>query len=147
MRIEDLPKSAKRKLEEQRSLRNEGERERVETQKSRSNNKPFKTKVGDSIKLLENREKTLQELQQEYKIDGAADVICNTQKLQKVNVRDVFNVARTAGHFGMFCSCGVLCAADIFYLDESLSQTQGFLVKLFQSFPEQFEPVDRYFTG
>ena len=95
----------------------------METLKSSSNNKPLKHKVGDSIKLLENRDKTLLELQKEYKIDGAADVICNTQELQKVNVRDIFNVARTAGHFGMFCPCGVLCAADIFYLDESLSQT------------------------
>ena len=72
MRVEDLPKSAKRKLEKWRSLRSEEERQRGETQKRRSNNKPFKTKVGDSIKLLE--------------------------------LELPFKVARTAGHFGMFCS-------------------------------------------
>ena len=102
-------------------LRDNDEKRRVEFLES-SPNKPFRYKIGESVEVLRNRGETLLELEQEYQIDGNVDVICNTQKLEKVNVRKEFKVARTAGHFGMFCSCGIVCAADIFFLDESLSQ-------------------------
>ena len=100
-----------------------------------------------SIKLLENRTETLAKLQKEYEIASDMDVICNTQKLDKVKARDLFRVARSAGHFGLFCSCGVVHAMEIFYLDESLSQVWGFLAKLVRDFPSQFEPLDSYFIG
>ena len=102
-------------------LREEDEKRKVEMENGITH-KPFKYKAGNSIRLLEDWKETLSELKQEYQVDAAVDVICNTQKLEKVNVREVFKLARTAGHFGMFCSCGIVCAAEFFFLDESLSQ-------------------------
>ena len=71
---------------------------------------------------MENRVETLAELSDEYRIDGSLNVVCNTQKLQKMSAVDLFRVARTAGHFGFCCACGIVRAIEIFYLDESLSQ-------------------------
>ena len=82
----------------------------------------FKYQVGRTVKLLENRKETLRVLKKEYTIDSTVSVLCNTQKLEQVTARDLFRLARTAGHFGIFSPCGICCAADIFYIDESLSQ-------------------------
>ena len=81
-----------------------------------------RSKVSDSIQLLENRNETLRQLREEYKVDGSLEVVCNTEKLQEARLVDLFRVARTAGHFGLVCACGVVRALEIFYLDESLSQ-------------------------
>ena len=95
---------------------------------------------------MENRSETLDELRREYIVDGSLKVVCNTQKLQEMRAIDLFRVARTAGHFGVFCSCGIAKAIDIFYLDESLSQCWAFLVKLFKQFPKEF-PIDKVIIG
>ena len=60
--------------------------------------KAFKYKIG-VINLLQNRRETLAELCKEYELDIGLHVMCNTEKLEKVPVRDIFKVARTAGHF------------------------------------------------
>ena len=129
MQIKDLPISAKKKLDKWCVLRAEEENRKLDFEKAGST-KAFKYKIGGAIKLLENRKETLSELYKEYEIAGSLDVVCNTEKLNKLTVREVFKVARTAGHFGMFCSCGVVSACDIFFLDESLSQVWAFLVNI-----------------
>ena len=102
--------------------------------------------LGENITLLENRKETFAELRKEYQIDSSLKVICNTQKLQEMRAVDLFRVARTAGHFGVFCPCGIARAMDIFYLDESLSQCWAFLVKLQNDFPKAF-PLHGLFIG
>ena len=102
--------------------------------------------VGENIQLLDNRKESLSELRKEYVIDGSLMVICNTQKLQEMRAVDLFRVARTAGHFGVFCSCGIARAIDIFYLDESLSQCWAFLIKLITDFPTAFA-LDELIVG
>ena len=92
------------------------------------------------IQLLVNRDETLSELEKEYRVSGSVDVRCNTSKLEKKSLSEVQQVGRTAGHFGIFSPCGIGRAVDIFWLDESLSQTWGFVIDLAQKFPKQFTP-------
>ena len=97
--------------------------------------------------MLENRKETLAELKNEYQIEGSLSVMCNTQKLQEMKVIDLFRVARTAGHFGLFCGCGIARAMEIFYLGESLSQCWAFFVRLIGEFPKVFKPLDQHILG
>ena len=146
MKEDELPLSAKKQLESYRKSALISEKwGRQSDHEDRGSELCCRRKGG--IKLLENRRQTLAELQKEYEINSEMEVICNTEKLDKVKARDLFKVARSAGHFGLFCSCGVVRAMEIFYLDESLSQVWGFLVRLVRDFPSQFEPCDKYFIG
>ena len=47
----------------------------------------------------------------------------------------------------MFCACGIMCAGDIFFLDETLSQVWAFLVKMFREFPQHFNFLQKYYIG
>ena len=112
MKESDLPVAAKRRLQEWKMKRMidkgncGGTREESDKKQSLRKNR--------GIRLLENRKEALEELSKEYQIDGAMEVTCNTQKLKRVTVVDLFRVARTAGQFGMFCACGLVLAMDIF---------------------------------
>ena len=118
MKEEDLPESAKKQL---KVWRVSGRKVRNLTSNVDDSINKFK-RGNVSLRLLENRLETLAELKNEYRICSTIDVKCNTQKLTDMKVLDMFKLARSAGHFGIFCPCGIVRAASIFYLDESLSQ-------------------------
>ena len=113
MRVEDLPPSAKRKLDIWLSKR------KADEMKKRSwseveNVRKFRGSVGKSINLMENSGMSLIELAREYRIDPNSPVKCNTVKLQQSTAINMLKVSRTAGHFGLFSPCGIVCALDIF---------------------------------
>ena len=82
-------------MDKWRVLRAEEEKRKLELDKSGST-KAFKYKTGRVIKLLGNKRETLSELAKEYEIAGSLHVVCNTEKMENLTVRDVFKAARTA---------------------------------------------------
>ena len=112
-----------------------------------NNPRRFRASVSEWIGLLENSRMSLSELANNYQVDPPSATKCNTKKLQESTAINMLKVSRTAGHFGLFSPCGIACAFDIFYLDESLSQVMVFLVNLIGCFPDKFKPVECIFIG
>ena len=57
---------------------------------------------------------SLMELAKEYHVNPNSSVKCNTIKQQESTAMNMPEVSRTAGRFGLFTSCGIASAMDIF---------------------------------
>ena len=113
MKVQDLPPMARQKLNIWVTKRKADDiRKRAWSEVE--NPRKFRRSVGESIRLLENREMSLTELAGEYPVDPNSTVKCNTIKLQESITINMPQVSRTAGHFGLFSPCGIACALDIF---------------------------------
>ena len=146
MKVSDLPPSAKQKLDIWHTKR-QADDVRKRCWSEVENSRKFRRNVGDSIHLMGDSKMSLLELAMEYQVDPNSAVRCNTMKLQDSTANNMVKVSRTAGHFGLFSPCGIACALDIFWLDESLSQALVFLVKLIDKFPNKFKPLEDVFIG
>ena len=82
MRERDLPSAAKHMLHKWKMSRTR-EKDNIRDAIAGSSNDKNVGK-GRGIRLLDNRKETLEELSKEFQIDGAVEVICNTQKLQQL---------------------------------------------------------------